>query len=130
MANRSVVQPSSAEVVPAGILPGHQAIVGSRMPPSQVLPLPPRSRPAEPPCWLLISHGPLSLVKNTSVLLVELQLAQRVEHLADAPVELLDHVAIQAAAALALELLGSEQRHVRKVVRQVEEERPVAVLRG
>ena len=33
-----------------------------------VLPLPSRSGPAQPPCSLKISHGPLSLVKNTRVL--------------------------------------------------------------
>jgi hypothetical protein len=49
------------------ILPGHQAMVGTRTPPSQVLPLPPRSGPALPPSAPLMSQGPLSLVKTTSV---------------------------------------------------------------
>ena len=45
----------------------YHAIVGTRTPPSQVLPLPPRSGFALPPSVPLISHGPLSLVKITSV---------------------------------------------------------------
>ena len=53
---------------------------------------------------------------------------QRREDLADRPVDLHDHVAEQARAGLALELVGDEQRHVRHGVRQVEEERPVLVL--
>ena len=46
---------------------GHQAIAGSRIPPSQVPPLAPRSRPAEPPSSFLVTQGPLSLVKKTKV---------------------------------------------------------------
>ena len=60
--------PATASLVLFGaILPGHQAIVGTRTPPSQVLPLPPRSGFALPPSAPLMSHGPLSLVKITSV---------------------------------------------------------------
>ena len=40
---------------------------GSRMPPSQVDPLPSRNRPADPPASPCVSHGPLSLVKKTNV---------------------------------------------------------------
>src|SRR4051794_2999453 len=40
---------------------------GSRMPPSQVLALPERNRPAEPPFSLWISDGPLSLENTVSV---------------------------------------------------------------
>ena len=58
---------SSVQTLPALILPGHQATQGSRMPPSQVLPFPPRSKPAEPPLSFMISQGPLSLVKSTRV---------------------------------------------------------------
>ena len=45
----------------AGTVPGHQKTVGSRMPPSQVVPLPSRSSPAEPPACLaeLIGSGVL-----------------------------------------------------------------------
>ena len=52
----------------AGMVPGHHMTHGSRMPPSQVLPLPSRRWPAEPP-WVLNTRcqGPLSLVKMTQV---------------------------------------------------------------
>ena len=53
--------------MPGLIFPGHQAMPGSRMPPSQVEPLPSRNSPAEPPCSLKVNHGPLSLEKNTTV---------------------------------------------------------------
>jgi len=48
--------------VPAGILPGHQAMVGSRIPPSSVLPLKPRSGALTPR-----GVPPLSEVKITRV---------------------------------------------------------------
>jgi hypothetical protein len=51
---------------PAATLPGHQAMVQTRMPPSRVLPLLPRSGVLSAP-WL--TGPPLSLVKMTSVLL-------------------------------------------------------------
>ena len=53
--------------VPGAIRPGHQAMVGSRMPPSQVLPLAPRNGAALPPSLPFTAQGPLSLVKMTSV---------------------------------------------------------------
>ena len=46
--NRSMVIIMSSQVVPAGILPGQRMSVGSRMPPSQQVPLPSRNGPAEP----------------------------------------------------------------------------------
>ena len=52
---------------PGCTVPGHQKIAGVRTPPSHVVPLPSRSGPAEPPCVANGSHGPLSLVKTTSV---------------------------------------------------------------
>ena len=39
----------TALTAPARIVPGHHAMNGSRIPPSHVLPLPPRSSPADPP---------------------------------------------------------------------------------
>ena len=60
-------------------------------------------RPGEP-AWLPYdSHGPLSEVKITSVLSSRFARLSGVEDLADRPVDLLDHVAVQAAAGLALE---------------------------
>jgi hypothetical protein len=55
------------QTVPAGILPGHQKIVGTRMPPSKVAPLAPRRGPADPACSSKSDQGPLSLVKMTRV---------------------------------------------------------------
>ena len=52
---------------PALIFPGHQAIVGTRTPPSSVQPLLPRSGPDTPPALPFEAHGPLSVVKRTSV---------------------------------------------------------------
>ncbi len=58
---------------------------------------------------------------------VELQVAQRVEDDAGAPVEFLDGVAVEAALGFAGEARRGVLRHVRHRVRQVEEERPRAV---
>ena len=67
VAIRSSVEPMPVCVVPAGIVPGRHTIAGTRMPPSQVEPLPSRSKPAEPPCVSKISHGPLSEVNTANV---------------------------------------------------------------
>lgn len=65
--NRSIVPANASHSLPAGTRPGHQAIVGTRTPPSHVLPFDPRSGPAEPPSTPFTVQGPLSLVKITSV---------------------------------------------------------------
>src|SRR4051794_34415700 len=67
---KSMLPTTASQALLAAILPGHQAIVGSRTPPSQVLPLPPRSGPASPPSFPCVSQGPLSLLKTTNVLLL------------------------------------------------------------
>ena len=60
--------PATASLVLFGaIVPGQRAIVGTRTPPSQVVPLPARSGFALPPSAPLISYGPLSLVNTTRV---------------------------------------------------------------
>ena len=58
---------TASQEAPGAILPGHQAMVGSRTPPSQVEVLPPRKGPATPPFGPSLRHGPLSLVKSTRV---------------------------------------------------------------
>ena len=63
----SMVPATAPHTLPGAILPGHHASVGTRTPPSQVVPLPPRKGPALPPSGPLMSQGPLSLVKMTSV---------------------------------------------------------------
>src|SRR5436309_14475163 len=65
--NKSIEQASSWVVTAGLIFPGHQAMPGSRIPPSQALPLPSNKGPAEPPTSPLFSQGPLSLVKKTKV---------------------------------------------------------------
>ena len=85
------------------------------------------ARPRRPylPC---VSQGPLSLVNSTSVRSVELQLAERVEHAADAPVDFLDPVAIACRWPTCRgNCLARMERHVDGRVRQIEEERPVLV---
>ncbi len=63
---------SSADPRPVTVrgwtLPGHQKMAGTRIPPSQVVPLPSRNRPADPLCVSMVSHGPLSEVNTTNVL--------------------------------------------------------------
>ena len=46
--SRSIVMSIASDVVPAGILPGQRMMQGTRTPPSQHVPLPSRSGPAEP----------------------------------------------------------------------------------
>src|SRR5689334_4140205 len=65
--SRSIVPATALLTLFGAILPGHHASVGTRTPPSQVLPLPPRRGKALPPSAPLTSHGPLSLLKTTSV---------------------------------------------------------------
>ncbi len=65
--SKSMVPATASQTLPGAIFPGHHATVGTRTPPSHVLPLPPRKGNALPPSVPLISHGPLSLVKTTSV---------------------------------------------------------------
>ena len=43
-----VATPLIAQVVPAGIFPGQRMMQGTRVPPSQQVPLPSRNGPAEP----------------------------------------------------------------------------------
>ena len=62
VANRSIVTAGSWLTVPAGTRPGQRTMQGTRKPPSQVVPFIPRRPPVLPPY-----HGPLSLVKTTSV---------------------------------------------------------------
>ena len=65
--NRSIAVTISSRTIPAAIRPGHRMTAGTRWPPSNVVPLPSRSGPAEPLCDPLTSHGPLSDVKTTNV---------------------------------------------------------------
>ena len=110
------------QTMPAGSRPGQRAMHGTRKPPSQVVLFIPRRPPVLPP-----NQGPLSLVKITSVLSSRPSSLSRAEHLADAPVQLGQHVAIEAGAAFLVESLRAGQRLVRHRVSEVQEKRPVAV---
>ena len=46
--SRSIVMAGVAQTEPAGIFPGHHINVGSRQPPSNIVPLPSRNGPAVP----------------------------------------------------------------------------------
>ena len=86
------------------------------------MPLRPR-RPSVLP-W---NQAPLSLVNITRVRSRRPRSSSAPQHLADAPVEFLDGVAVGARRGLAAEALRREQRHVHVLVREVEEERLVAI---
>ena len=60
--------------------------------------------------------------------LAQVEPVERLQELADAPVQLFDGVAAQAALALADERFVGRARHVDVVDREVEEQRPLAVL--
>ena len=49
MGSRSIIRPGSSNSVPAGRWPGHEAMLGTRIPPSNTEPFDPRKPPAEPP---------------------------------------------------------------------------------
>ena len=72
--------------------------------------------------------GPVVRGEDHQRLLIQIEFLKRTEDLADRPIELLDHVAEQAALATATELRRGEQRHVTHRVRQIHEKRPVPVL--
>ena len=55
--------------VPGLMMPGQRTTIGARMPPSQVLSLPPL-KGVVPPSGKVIVSAPLSVVKTTMVLLV------------------------------------------------------------
>ncbi len=114
----SIMPVISSVAVPAGILPGHQAIVGSRMPPSHVLPLKPRS-------GALTARGvpPLSEVNSTSVRSASFSSRTACEDLADAPIHLFDPVAVDAVGRFALNCLAGIDREMDRRVRQIEKER-------
>src|SRR5262245_4985580 len=73
---------------------------------------------------MFAEHQPRAVVRGEDHerLAVELLLPQGLENLAYAPVEFFDHVAVQAARALAGEVLRGEQGDVRHRVGEVEEE--------
>ncbi len=98
-----------------GDRPGQRATNGTRTPPSKAVPLPSRSGPAEPAWSPYESHGPLSEVKTTSVSRSRREAPERREDSADRPVDLLDHVAVEARFDRPRKRVGREERHVRHV---------------
>ena len=113
----------NASVTPGAIRPGHENIAGTRGPPSQPVPFSPRNGPAEPPNSF--EHAPRTVVagEQDQRVLAQPLLIEAAHDLAHRPVQLFHHVAVQPCPARARERRRREQRHVRHVVRQVEEER-------
>ena len=77
-------------------------------------------RPAHP-------HGPLSLVKDDQGIFRQSEALQRRGDFSHAPVDFLDHVAVQAPLAGAGPFRGDHQRRMRRRIGQIEKEglRPV-----
>ena len=116
--------------LPGWILPGQRAAPGTLKPPSYMCPLPPRHGPLFAP---LASTPPLSEVKMTRVFVASAGAVERVEHFADAGIEVLDQrdqlgAFLRYARLALLHLLQPLRRRldrvVGRVVGQVEEERP------
>jgi len=120
---RSMVPATASLALLGAILPGHQAIVGTRTPPSHVLPLPARSGFALPPSAPFTSHGPLSLVKITSVRSVNFN-SRRVSNTCPT---LQSTSSTQSPNRPLAELLSGVDPRVDRRVRQVQEERLVLV---
>ena len=70
-----------------------------------------------------VKDQPWSIVtgKKNKRVVGKLFLPERFQHLADRPVDLLNHVAIQAALAYAAKAGGGKQRHMRQAVGEVNE---------
>ena len=116
-------------------------MAGTRIPPSNVFPLPTAQRPDAPSVAVgskaVIGrccasrrphHRPVVGREHDERPLGEPERGERVEDLAGAPVELLDGVAIDAPLRAAGESRGGILRDMRHRVGQVEEEGPVLVL--
>ena len=91
---------------------------GSRMPPSYVSPLRPRSLP-----WLPWYQGPLSLENIDESIGIESIGLQRRHHLAGAPIEFLDNIGVLTQPRLAGKARRSRQGKVGSSVCQIQEER-------
>ena len=101
---------TSLQTEPAGILPGQRMMVGTRMPPSHVLNFAPRSGSAEPPWWRsLRCHGPLSLVKMTTVLSSTPVSLSRFQNLADRVINLFDRADVRFLWILRVKLVRPQK---------------------
>ena len=107
---------------PCLILAGQWRMKGTRCPPSKVTYLVPRNGLA-----YSFAVGPLSEVKMTMVCRRFPRL-QRLHHLADAPIQLLNHIAAHPVLRRALEHLAGSVRRVRVIVRVVQEEGLISLL--
>ena len=130
---------TSASDTPGRTRPGQRTRNGTRVPPSNMLYLPPRSGPAGrwPPRSLhravgvaVVDHRAVVAGEDHQRVVRQLESVERVEHLADAPVELCDRVAARAASARAGEPRVGHARDVDVVGGEVEEERPGRLFRS
>jgi hypothetical protein len=98
----------SFDSVPAGILPGQRIMQGSRVPPSQLVPLP----------------SPRAIVggEDHPGIFFETVAFERVHDLADGPIDFFDDIAVKAPLGFAAEFVAHVQRDVRHVVGEVEKE--------
>ena len=94
---------------------------GTRVPPSQQVPLPSRKGRA-----VVAEAQPRPVVRreDDQRALVEAEALQGGEHFAHRPVDFLDHVAVEAQGRMAAEFVAHVQRHVRHAVGEIEEEGP------
>ena len=99
--SRSIVIAAWRMTAPAGILPGHRATNGVRTPPSKVVPL--LAQPQGLPAVIAVAQ-PRAVVRREDHQSVSIQIQplQRVEDLADRPIDLLDHVSVQPRCVLPL----------------------------
>ena len=121
--NMSITPHISPETIPAGILPGHRAIRGTRMPPSQDVDFMPRSPPELPP-----NQGLLSEAKMNSTFDSKVQFRDPPQDAAHGPIQFPNHVRVEILPRFRrVEFLRGGQRLVGHGVRQVKEEGPLLI---
>ena len=110
---------------PAGTWPGQRTTVGVRMPPSSVDTFVAAQR-------RVVGPGGSAVVgsEHHERVVLQARAIDGVEHLADAPIDFFDPIVVNAVRRFVFELRAGIKRPVNRVVRQVEEERPVVLLRN
>ena len=129
VAHMSVSAMSSRSSLPAGMRPGQRAMKGTRCPPSNCVPLKPRSAPLhrcsriDDAFVAVLDHAAIVAGENDERLLREAEPVERREHLADGVVEFGQRFAAGAALARAFEARMRRLRGVDAVRGEVEEKR-------
>lgn len=128
---------------PGFILDGHQAIAGSRIPPSHVVPLPQRKGPALPPLTSLNSDGlqekkneaeyrlcihrfgfclPIISREEDKSIIIDIGVFQCLKNLTNSPIQLIQSISKGQSDAGISELLAGKLRVVSMLEGHVEEE--------